>query len=96
MSISQEELQKTSENLSKIPWDNPKLFGNINDILSYMDNLREIDTTGVIPTVSVINQAAILREDTLKNSSNTSPKELLSTTKQKVIADQIVLPNIMN
>lgn len=94
MSISQDELQKIAEKLSKIPGDNEALLGNINDILSYMDLLEEVDTDGVTPTVSVVEENAYLREDVIK-SDKASPKELLDSTKQKVVADQIVLPNIM-
>lgn len=96
MSISQDELKKISEKLSKIPADNDKLLWNITDILGYMDLLWEVDTSQVIPTVSVIKNDAILREDTLQNSIWATGKDLLNTTKQKVVADQIVLPNIMS
>ena len=96
MSISQEELQKISEKLSKIPGDNSKLFGNIKDILAYMDNLKEVDTSWVVPTVSVVESEAYLREDELKNTAKTDPKDLLACSNQKVIANQVVLPNIMN
>lgn len=95
MSISQDELQKIAEKLSKIPGDNEKLLGNITDILSYMELLEKVDTTGVTPTVSVVEWEAHLREDTQKDDGPT-PAELLSCSKQKVIANQIVLPNIMN
>ncbi len=94
MSISQEQLQKIAEKLSKIPGDNEKLLWNITDIISYMDMLSEIDTTWVSPTISVVENTSKLREDTL-NTSQISPKELLECSNQKVIAGQIVLPNIM-
>lgn len=96
MSISQDELQKIAQKLSKIPATNEKLLWNITDILWYMDLLQEVDTNGVITTVSVVEGSAALREDSLQNPTDTHPNELLSCSKQKVIADQIVLPNIMN
>jgi len=96
MSISQDELKKIAEKLSKIPWDNDALLWNITDILWYMDLLSEVETTWVKPTVSVVENNAKLREDTIKNPTGTSWADLLATTKQKVVADQIVLPNIMN
>lgn len=95
MSIGQDELQKIAEKLSKIPGDNTKLLGNINDILSYMDLLEEVDTTWVIPTVSVVEWNAYLREDSLNNPTQTAPQELLACSNQKVVANQVVLPNIM-
>lgn len=94
MSISQDELQKIAEKLSKIPGDNSALLWNITDILSYMELLEEVDTSWVIPTVSVVEQQALLREDDII-PSQASPKELLDSSSQKVVADQIVLPNIM-
>lgn len=94
MSISQEELQKIAKKLSKIPAENPKLLGNITDIIQYMDLLSEVDTTGVIPTVSVVQNAAVLREDILW-TDKISGEELLKCSSQKIIANQIVLPNIM-
>lgn len=72
MSISQDELKKIAEKLSKIPGDNDKLLGNITDILAYMDLLKQVDTTDVIPTVSVVQQDARLREDTIASPTNAS------------------------
>jgi len=95
MSISQDELKKIAEKLSKIPGDNDSLLSHVTDILTYMDLLWEVDTQGVNPTVSVVEEAAKLREDKIQNPTWVSWKDLLATTKQKVVADQIVLPNIM-
>jgi Asp-tRNA(Asn)/Glu-tRNA(Gln) amidotransferase C subunit len=96
MSISQDELKKIAEKLSKIPGDNQALLWNITDIVGYMDLLWEVDTTWVIPTISVVEGNAILREDTVQNPTETTWRDLLASSKQKVVADQIVLPNIMN
>jgi len=95
MSISQDELQKIAEKLSKIPGDNEKLLGNINDILKYMDLLEEVDTTWVTPTVSVVENNSLLREDELVNKVGTNNRDLLDCSEQQVISNQIVLPNIM-
>lgn len=94
MSISQEQLQKIARGLSKIPAENPKLLGNISDILDYMKLLDEVDTSGVKPTISVGETQAYLREDVRENS-HISAKSLLACSAQSVIADHIVLPNIM-
>jgi aspartyl/glutamyl-tRNA(Asn/Gln) amidotransferase C subunit len=95
MSISQDDLQKIGKKLSKIPAGNVKLLKNISDIVDYMDLLSEVDTTDIVPTISVVQDHATLREDVLIPSEAT-PDELLNCTKQKVVAHQIVLPNIMN
>lgn len=96
MSISQDELKKMAEKLSKIPGDNDALLWNITDILKYMDLLWEVDTSWVVPTVSVVENNAKLREDTIASPTETLAAELLASSNQKVVADQIVLPNIMN
>ena len=95
MSISQDELKKIAEKLSKIPADNKALLWNITDILAYMDLLWEVDTQWVIPTVSVVETNASLREDIINSPTQATGKELLETSKQRIVADQIVLPNIM-
>jgi len=61
-----------------------------------MDLLEEVDTTGVIPTVSVVEGSAALRSDEISAPTGVTPKELLDATQQKVVSGQIVLPNIMN
>jgi Asp-tRNA(Asn)/Glu-tRNA(Gln) amidotransferase C subunit len=61
-----------------------------------MDLLKEVNTQGVIPTISVVEGAAVLRNDELTSSTGTTPKDLLAATHQKVVSNQIVLPNIMN
>lgn len=94
MSISQEQLQKIAEKLSKIPGDNSKILGNIRDILEYMKLLEEVDTTWVVATVSVGETRAYLREDIL-TSGIVSPASLIACSEQSVISGQIVLPNIM-
>lgn len=96
MSISQDELKKIAEKLSKIPADNAALLWNISDILGYMDLLSEVDTQWVIPTISVVDDNATLRKDEILNPTGATGKDLLATSKQKIVADQIVLPNIMN
>lgn len=96
MSISQDELKKIAEKLSKIPGDNEKLLGNITDIVSYMDLLSEVDTHNIIPTVSVVDDIAVLRNDAIKNPTGASAKDLLASSQQKVVVNQIVLPNIMS
>lgn len=94
MSISQEQLQKIAKKLSKIPGDNSKLLWNITDILEYMKLLDEVDTQWVKPCVSVWETQADLREDIIV-AFEPGAKSLLSCSPQSIIADQIMLPNIM-
>ena len=94
MSGTQEQIKKIAEKLSKIPGNNEKLVGDIESIISYMDMLDEVDTTWVEPTVSVVKNGTPLREDVVLDKK-TNPKDLLACSNQKVVSDQIVLPNIM-
>lgn len=94
MSISQEELQKIAERLSKLPGDNSDLLQNISDIVNYMDLLGEVDTTGVTPTISVNEYYAELHTDEIAQKE-VSPSDLLNCSQQKVVGNTIVLPNIM-
>ncbi|MDP5039071.1 MAG: Asp-tRNA(Asn)/Glu-tRNA(Gln) amidotransferase subunit GatC [Candidatus Gracilibacteria bacterium] len=96
MSITQEEIKKISINLAKIkPKNEEKLEKDINSILEYVDLLNEVDTNGINPTVSVIGKNDnILRKDEI-NKKN-SREELLNCSKQKIIANQIAVDNIMN
>lgn len=94
MSVTQEQIKKIAEKLSKIPWENEKLAWNIQDILKYMELLDEIDTTGVVGTVSVIEEKKAIREDVEKEKQITW-EDLLSCSNQKVVGNQIILPNIM-
>jgi len=45
MSLTQEQIEKLSKNLSKIRIDNEKLGQDVNGILKYIDLLNEVDTT---------------------------------------------------
>ena len=93
MSLTQEQIEKLSKNLSKIRIDNEKLAQDVNWILHYVDLLNEVDTTGVKCTTSVIESESILREDIEKRE--VEQKDLLACSKQKVIANQIAISNIM-
>ncbi len=93
MSLTQEQIEKLSKNLSKIKLDNEKLGQDINGILKYINLLNEVNTTWVKPTISVIDSENILREDIEIRSID--PKDLLACSNQKVIANQIAVSNIM-
>jgi len=94
MSGTQEQIKKIAEKLSKVPLNNPKIAADLEGILKYVDMLEEVDTTGVKPTISVVETGTPLREDKIEEKT-TQPKELLDCSNQKVVSDQIVLPNIM-
>ena len=94
MSLTQEQIEKLSQNLTKIKNDDPKLVEDVNNIIGYIDLLNEVDTTGIEPTVSVVQQENTLRAD-VETQKETTTKELLACSSQKVVADQIAVSNIM-
>ncbi len=94
MSLTQEQIEKLSKNLSKIKLEDEKLANDINEILKYIDLLNEVDTSWVAPTVSVVEKENILRDD-VETQKETEVKDLLACSKQKVVANQIAISNIM-
>ena len=96
MSVTQEEIKKISENLSKLsPKNLWNLTQSVDSILSYFELLNEVDTDWVIPTINVVQKESILRSDTENIHKDVSPEELLACSNQKVIAGQIAVNNIM-
>lgn len=94
MSITQEQIKKISFNLAKLaPKNEERLSQSMNSILNYIDLLNELDTTWVTPTISVISKPNALKQDI--ETRNISPSELLKCSKQKIIANQIAVSDIM-
>ena len=94
MSVTQEQIEKLSKNLSKISVDNEKIAKWVNWILEYIEMLNEVDTKWVKSTVSVIESENILRKD-IKKEKVLTRNDLLSCSNQKIIADQIAITSIM-
>lgn len=94
MSITQDQIKKITKNLAKLPAGSDKIEHDLNSIIWYIDMLNEIDTTWVIPTISVTNGKSKLREDVESNNLAT-PTELLKCSQNKVIAWQIAVWSIM-
>lgn len=95
MSVTQEQIEKLSKNLSKINVDNERITKDVNWILNYIELLNEVDTNWVKPTVSVIESENSLREDK-ESEKVVKPSELLDCSNQKVVANQIAVSNIMS
>lgn len=93
MTLTQEQIEKISKNLSKIRLNSAKLPEDIKWIIAYMDLLNEVDTTNIEPTNSVIEKENALRSDDIEQ--NIAPIELLECSNQKVIWKQIAVSNIM-
>ncbi len=94
MSITQEQIKKIAKNLSKLPSNNKKLIEDIWNIIKYIDLLNEVNTKGIKPTISVVEKGTPFREDNQKEKT-VKPEDLIKCSNQKVIANQIIIPNIM-
>ena len=90
MSLTQEQIKKIAEDLSKVP--NSTL--EINKTLDYFELLKEVDTDNIGATYSVIEKENILRED-IETPKTVKPLDLLACSPQKVVANQIAVSNIM-
>lgn len=95
MSITQEQITKITKNLAKLPKVWGKIESDLNSILWYIDVLNEVDTKWVIPTVSVTKNKKFTKYQDKKISNSIEPTQLLKCSKNKIIAGQIALWNIM-
>jgi len=95
MTITQDQIEKISTKLAKLPKAKEKLAHDLQSILWYVDMLNELDTTWIIPTVSVSKKKSVLRED-VESSDKIDPMELLKCSSWKIIANQIAVWNIMH
>jgi len=95
MSITQDQIKKITKNLAKLPvtWD--KIEHDLNSILWYINVLNEIDTSWVTPTVSVTKNKSINQFKAKETKTTANPTELLRCSKNKIIAWQIAIWNIM-
>ncbi|MBM3227320.1 Asp-tRNA(Asn)/Glu-tRNA(Gln) amidotransferase subunit GatC [Candidatus Peribacteria bacterium] len=65
---------------------------NLTAILGYIDQLQEVDTSGVEPTAQVTGAANMLRSDALC-SEKIAPESLLGCSALPIIDDQIETPS---
>lgn len=94
MDLTQEQIKNISENLSKIPYNNEKMWDKMNNILDYFNLLNEVDTNNIEATYSVITKTNILRDD-IETKKTITTKELLECSNQNIIWNQIAISNIM-
>ncbi len=65
MNISPETLQKIAHlaRLNIVPAEEAELLNSLNNVLTWMEQLSEIDTTGVEPLMHLSNEVNVLRDD---------------------------------
>ncbi len=94
MTLTQEQIKKISQKLSKIPLKDWNTQNQINEILKYFELLNEVDTKNIEPTYCVISKENNPRKDEL-TKKEISRQQLLNCSEQQIIADQIAISNIM-
>lgn len=73
MAITKKDVEKIAE-LARLKFTDDELENftpQMNEILSYMDKLNELDTQNVKPLSHPVEQTNVFREDELKNSIST-------------------------
>jgi aspartyl-tRNA(Asn)/glutamyl-tRNA(Gln) amidotransferase subunit C len=70
MKISKKEVENVARlaRLSLTDEELNRMTGQLDNILSYVDKLEELDTTNVVPTTHVISLSNAFREDVIKES----------------------------
>ena len=69
MELSRSEVKKIA-NLARLDLTDKelKIYGNqLSDVLSYIDQIKEVDTTNVEPTAQVTGLENVLREDRIED-----------------------------
>ena len=63
--ITAEQVRRVAElaRLDLAPGEEGRLTGQLNAILAYMDQLGEVDTTGIEPTSHVLPLTNVMRDD---------------------------------
>ncbi len=70
-----------------------KFAPELTNILTYVDQLREVDTTGIEPTAQVTGQGSVMRDDALRTDPPAAPDDLLATSPLPITDHQIQTPS---
>lgn len=69
MKVDQEALQKIAHlaRLDVRPEEEAELLNSLNGVLTWMEQLNEVDTTGVEPLTHISSETNVLRDDVVGN-----------------------------
>ncbi len=69
MQVDKEALQKIAHlaRLEVRPEEEADLLNSLNEVLTWMEQLNEVDTTGIEPLTHISDETNVLREDEVKN-----------------------------
>lgn len=70
-----------------------RLVGELGDILGYMDKLNELDTTGIEPTMHVLEMTNVFREDVVTPSL---PRDTALMNAPKTDGEYFLVPRILD
>lgn len=92
--IDLQEVQKVAKlaRLTLSPGEETQFGAQLNDILGYVEQLKELDTTGVQPTTRAIELSNILRED---RQTTYAQREALLGQAPEQDGDYFRVPKIM-
>ena len=97
MSLTQEQIAHIARlsRLNPTPEELARYQRDLSSIVEYVDMLAKVPKES-LDTVALTSPLILpLREDKVVQEGKPSRKELLSCTEQRVVADQIAIPNIM-
>ncbi|MBK9308760.1 MAG: Asp-tRNA(Asn)/Glu-tRNA(Gln) amidotransferase subunit GatC [Nitrospira sp.] len=94
MEITQQDVEKVAQlaRLAVTSAEKDTFAQQLSQILTHVDKLNQCDTTGVEPTVTVMGQVNIFREDVIRPSLP-SDKALANAPESE--ADGFVVPKIL-
>lgn len=95
MEVNQETVQHLAQlsNFALTPAESEVLLGNIREIVNYISELDQLDTTGVEPTYQVFEMENIWRPDEIL-PQEASSEQLLNLAKETV-NHQIKVPKVL-
>lgn len=95
MEVNQDTITHLAElsNFAITNEENARLVSDINEIINYISQLDELDTSGVEPTYQVFEMENVWREDEILPQDAT-PEQLLALTKE-VKNNQIKVPKVL-
>lgn len=70
-----------------------RLVGEMGEILAYMDKLNELDTTGIEPTMHVLEMSNVFREDEVQPSLD---RETALMNAPKTDGEYFLVPKILD
>lgn len=97
MSLTQEQIAHIARlsRLSPSPEELEKYRNDLSSVVEYVDVLSSVPAESLQGVSVTFPSVLPLREDVVKEVKDPTRKELLSRSPQRVVADQIAIPNIM-